>query len=593
MFSLSEEDIRRLADSSSYQRGLEYYRSGAVLSVERMGSGIVAEVEGSGPEPYNVTLEVGSDGAISAECDCPYDWGGWCKHMVAAALACAGKPELASEPSALESALAALDRDSLLNLILDLAKENARFRADAEAAALRLAVRTHPPSADSPSSAAPVDVQTVRKAVRFAVKQAVRALEDYYEDDIGTTLEDEILPLLEPVEKAVEAGQGRNGLPILEAVTDELLDQWDRLEEYGAEANDLFDLLGRLWAEALLTAGLAEPERKSWAARLKQWLESAYSAGGTKGLTAAHEAARQGWDYPPLVRAMGGEITERGAWEGKAPTGAGILADARLNVLEREGRLEEAANLAEAEGQDRRHLELLVRLGRYDTAAARARELLVLASDAFAVGQRLREAGQTPLARDVAAFGLSLQGPKHDLAAWLRGLAATEIHPPDKETAVRAGLVALGEGPRLDDYSALRKVAGEKWPEVREKALTIVRRSGAYSASGQVDILLSEGMVVEALDAAEAGWDYDLLGRVVEKAAAVVPERAIHISESKAADIMDAGKADRYDYAAQWVARARDAYRAMGAETLWQDYKRSLLEKHARKYKLVPMLQRL
>ena len=56
---------------------------------------------------------------------------------------------------------------------------------------------------------------------------------------------------------------------------------------------------------------------------------------------------------------------------------------------------------------------------------------------------------------------------------------------------------------------------------------------------------------------------------------------------------MDAGKAAHYDAAARWVERVRDAYRVLKQEPEWQAYKASLLDKHVRKYKLVPMLKSL
>jgi uncharacterized Zn finger protein len=144
MFTLTEDDIRRYADAQSYERGLQYFRSGAVQSVDRLGDVMVAEVEGSGPEPYNVTLEAGGKGKVHATCDCPYDWGGWCKHIVAVAIALVRRPELTSAPSSLESALAPLDRDALQKLVIELAVGDAGFRTAIEAAADRLAARAHP-----------------------------------------------------------------------------------------------------------------------------------------------------------------------------------------------------------------------------------------------------------------------------------------------------------------------------------------------------------------------------------------------------------------------------------------------------------------
>ena len=51
---------------------------------------------------------------------------------------------------------------------------------------------------------------------------------------------------------------------------------------------------------------------------------------------------------------------------------------------------------------------------------------------------------------------------------------------------------------------------------------------------------------------------------------------------------MDEGKAQYYDAAARWLGKARAAYQAAGQEKEWQAYLADLLERHGRKYKLVP-----
>ncbi|MBQ9641920.1 MAG: SWIM zinc finger family protein [Bacteroidaceae bacterium] len=67
-------------------RGEEYYESGAVTKLEEAGDGIWnAEVEGT--DTYEVGVEVDEDGSISWDCDCPYDGGAMCKHVVAVLLA--------------------------------------------------------------------------------------------------------------------------------------------------------------------------------------------------------------------------------------------------------------------------------------------------------------------------------------------------------------------------------------------------------------------------------------------------------------------------------------------------------------------------
>jgi uncharacterized Zn finger protein len=56
---------------------------------------------------------------------------------------------------------------------------------------------------------------------------------------------------------------------------------------------------------------------------------------------------------------------------------------------------------------------------------------------------------------------------------------------------------------------------------------------------------------------------------------------------------MDDGKALYYHAAANWLARARDAYRATGREQEWQSYRADLLNRHRRTYTRMPLLKAL
>ena len=67
-------------------RGLDYFESGAVVSLEEVSDGEWdAEVVGS--KTYEVEVTIEEDGSISWNCDCPYDMGDMCKHVVAVLLA--------------------------------------------------------------------------------------------------------------------------------------------------------------------------------------------------------------------------------------------------------------------------------------------------------------------------------------------------------------------------------------------------------------------------------------------------------------------------------------------------------------------------
>src|SRR5690349_20313962 len=86
--ALTEASIRAHSAQESYSRGRSYYDRGAVTSLALRGNTIEAEVEGSQYTPYRIRATFDQGGITTATCTCPYDWGGWCKHIVAALLAC-------------------------------------------------------------------------------------------------------------------------------------------------------------------------------------------------------------------------------------------------------------------------------------------------------------------------------------------------------------------------------------------------------------------------------------------------------------------------------------------------------------------------
>ena len=117
---ISEATVRSLTTPESFSRGEEYYRSGRVSDIERRGDVLRAEVEGSSYAPYQVTIELDESGIISADCTCPYDWGGCCKHIVAALLTYIRKREEIAERPAPDALLAGLDAETLRGLLSSL-----------------------------------------------------------------------------------------------------------------------------------------------------------------------------------------------------------------------------------------------------------------------------------------------------------------------------------------------------------------------------------------------------------------------------------------------------------------------------------------
>jgi uncharacterized Zn finger protein len=78
------KDIKALCTETSFVRGLKYFQMGNVTDLEQFGNKITATVEGT--RDYTVTIRTDIK-TITATCTCPYDWGGYCKHIVATLIA--------------------------------------------------------------------------------------------------------------------------------------------------------------------------------------------------------------------------------------------------------------------------------------------------------------------------------------------------------------------------------------------------------------------------------------------------------------------------------------------------------------------------
>ncbi len=118
---LTEEMIRGRANEQSFEKGQSYYRAGAVFNpTQQVAAGCVmlmARCEGSSAPSYRLRAELDTGGVRSADCTCPYDWGGDCKHIVALLLMYLHKPKEFSEQKSVTDLLAGLEKDSLTALI--------------------------------------------------------------------------------------------------------------------------------------------------------------------------------------------------------------------------------------------------------------------------------------------------------------------------------------------------------------------------------------------------------------------------------------------------------------------------------------------
>lgn len=588
---LSESLIHQHASAESFRRGEEYYRGGAVRSLVRRGDVLRAEVEGSEYEPYLVRVAFDEGGISEVGCSCPYDWGGWCKHIVAVLLTCTRDPgEIEVHPE-LEELIVGLDREQLRDLVVGLAAHDPDMVDQIEGWIAVLRPAASEDESKGMGAVAPrrtrVDPQPVRRQVAAALHslERMRPSEAYWQVD---SVVSEVGQLLNQARAFVEAGDGENALVYLEAITDEYVQGWFYLDDSDGSASGFFEELGMAWTEAALVADLSPDERRQWARKLARWQAEVDEYGIDDAFDAAQAAFLQGWDHPLLQRVLQGEISDQGIWDGEAPWYAEELTEARLKILERQGRHEAYLRLARAEGEMAHYVLMLARLGRTREAAEEGMQHLGEPEQILALAEALREAGEVEQALRVAEHGLALDGAKGRLARWLCDLA---LGVGKRELALRAAIVAFQSAPSLDLYLRIQELAGERWAAFKEALLAHLRQDVWAYAEGRVDVFLHEGLVDDAIAAVEERGGYGLIERVMDAVVAQRPEWVIAAARKQAERIIEAGKAQSYHYAVGWLEKARMAYRAAGREDEWQAYLAGIRERHGRKWKLMGMIK--
>ena len=465
MTPFTEADIRAGAAGQSFERGSSYYRDGAVSDVVRRGNLLTAQVSGSSYAPYEIAITLLDDGGIGgATCTCPYDWGGYCKHIVAVLLTVLHGDEITFKPE-LDMLLAGLTEAQLRRVLRAVAEDQPALIAAIEQEVEWLT--TMPVAAAAPAAplahAITFDLAAIRREIGKDIRQAGATgggsgySERYWDDEeAGLIYPDEVLgPHRQLAERLLAAGDAAAATDVITA----MIEAWGGgiagLDEWVAEVNqdafqDAASNLGVLLAEALLSQSFSPEQREQWLARVEDWGDEAVT------LDIVETALDQWWDYPPLVAAMQGTITEHGAWEGEAPDFADELALARLRILERQGQTQAYIHLAEAEGQTSLYVNMLARSGQVAQAVAEARQWTQSPTEILSLAKVLVEQGERAAALDVAGHGLDMtgEGSKTELARWTVTLAQGADDPAGAACSanrlhqqLRAGRLPGGRAP--------------------------------------------------------------------------------------------------------------------------------------------------
>ncbi|MCT7982522.1 SWIM zinc finger family protein [Laspinema sp. A4] len=566
-------------------KGQSDYESGNVTAVTRRGNLLNAEVIGHAVQPYRVRVGFDEGSLTSATCSCGYQKAEWCEHIVATLFVVMRQPETIQERPTLEQLLDHLNLKQIQELVQELVQQNPELIDEIDCyLTLKTAIKspTQPANTQRPS---PINPAPFRQQARDILYEGMRYFENLDGEEDPVT--EELLDLIDNVQGLIEIGETYNALIVLEAIASACAADWDRVEQYGIDSDDIILALDEAIAEAILSDSLSSSEVKEWRSRL-EILQEEWSTEFTLSL----ESLTQGWNDPHLVQALKGTLTEPEIAEDSHPYSSRDLVLIRLKILDRQERYQEYLNLAKSKGRMKQYLTMLGSLGRTAEAMEAARTQMKTMEEAFSLGETLRSNGEVSKALEIGKMGLKLPGDcQYQLASWTAELAE-ELGNPEVELEARQS--AFYDNPHSKDYFRIKALSAENWSKLQPDLLNTLRQNKTWGKTEvKVEIFLNEGLIDEAIASVNGLGSYhmDLVHQVMDAAMSERPDWVIETAKPFAEAILDRKKSEYYNQAIAWLKKVRAAYIQKDQWDIWKTYRQDLLQTHARKHKFRGMLE--
>jgi len=125
---LTLDNFEQSVESKIVERGLNYFKSGDIARLEKVGDGEFSAVV-LGSDRYEVFVKLDGKMISAHTCDCPYDWGDVCKHKVAVFYAIRSG-NFSDTGDRLNSLLENLHDSALRKFVSNLLKKDQSFRRE-------------------------------------------------------------------------------------------------------------------------------------------------------------------------------------------------------------------------------------------------------------------------------------------------------------------------------------------------------------------------------------------------------------------------------------------------------------------------------
>jgi uncharacterized Zn finger protein len=572
---LTENILKSLSSPESFTRGHDLYQSDAVFDTFQKNDLLTGKCEGSSAPFYQIQVQLDEGGIQKASCTCSYDWGGYCKHIVALMLTYMHNPDAFIEQKNINDLLGQLDKDALVHLITKMVDKNPDLYSWLQTAIPAVSAKSHPTQQRNKRK-----TEVSKTAYKRQIQSILHSMQGYRMSEaywMMGGMVDQLDHVRDRAYDFLEADDAQGALIILTTLLTEVSGSFEQFDDSDGELGGFFSELALPLVEAILSANLSKTERHNLFNKLEPVVEE-LGAYGIDDLDVILAALNLGWSEEVLDEQEDYDFEES------------ILTEAKLNILERQNRVEEYLKLCLEVGEYRRYILKQIEVGEFEKAKEVAWITITQASDALVIAKSLRDAGHLSDALHLAEKGLDLDGRKHELGVWLGPIEETQ---GQIDKAIKAYQAAFTSLPSLTLYGTLNKLSGRNWGDLKPVLMQVLQASPHMDVL--VDVYLSEEEWDKAISIAnKAGeWNYSLVEKVADAVIPFRPDWVIQASRNQAEGLIAKTQSKYYVIAARWLTKMKQAYLASGRKEEWLSYLEGLKSTYARRPALQAELRKL
>jgi uncharacterized Zn finger protein len=294
MTTLTEDTIRSYTSNQSFEHGRDYYHAGSICNAIRQGNTLLADCEGT--YTYHLRVELDEGGIQSATCTCPYEFGGYCKHLVALLLTYIHKPGEFTERKGLPVLLENMDKTTLVAILAKLANRHPELYNWLETSLPPVAVVAVKSTESQPRPVSQVSEQAYRKRIKNILRPS-----RYEYDEYGSAygVSNDLDEIANSADELLQIGDAQGAITVLIALLDELSDAYEMFDDSDGDLGESADYAGEMLAEAILSADLNAQERKSLEGKITPIAKNLADYGIENGLEIAQLALEYNWETHP------------------------------------------------------------------------------------------------------------------------------------------------------------------------------------------------------------------------------------------------------------------------------------------------------